>query len=712
MFYPRHSRPQRRSSGRVSTSSKNSRRRRKSRQIEPLEHRRLLTASVLTDKPDYLGGSTAFFTASGFDPGAAVQFQVVKTSITPNVVEGTWSVTDGNTKATNPDLDGVVNGSAQTSWYVDPAFSVGATFSLTATGLASGLTRTATTTFTDASPFQPAGTAWTKYGSSSEPSIIYTFNADGSVTTTNTHVGPYDGSDDTYIGVVNNGCGLIASMSLTSSSSDNNIFAFDNDGISTFGSSPTGTTGYEGPGTSFSNISSDKTTGTINFSGGGLPDGYQAYFSLESPPSNFGNVVLSNPNLSIKKSDNKGGSSNPQSTGLVAPGTSITYTIVISNSGNAAATADQVTDNTPTGILNDTWTFVSSTGGGAVTSGSPSSGTGNLSTKVDLPVGATITFSITANIDPAASGTLTNTATVDVPCGEPDANGTATDTDNLGTSTTATVIKDSSGGTVTGVPGESVHDTATVTASPSGFTPTGTVTYEFFTTINGTGSHTDQVVTLAGGVVPNSANTAALAAGAYSYVAIYSGDSHYKGSTGAVEPLTVSKASPTFTTTQTPTTATAGSVTVSDVATFSGGFNHTGTITFDLQNASNVEVPGYTQQTDTVTAGSNTYSATNETVSLAAGTYHWHVVYSGDANNNGFTLDNETLAVSKASPTFTTTQTPTTATAGSVTVSDTRHLLRRLQSHRHHHLRFAKRQQRRGSGLHPANRHRHGRQQY
>jgi len=39
--------------------------------VEALEDRRLLSVNVLTDKADYLGGSTAYFTASGFDPGGA-----------------------------------------------------------------------------------------------------------------------------------------------------------------------------------------------------------------------------------------------------------------------------------------------------------------------------------------------------------------------------------------------------------------------------------------------------------------------------------------------------------------------------------------------------------------------------------------------------------------------------------------------------------------
>ena len=91
----------------------------------------------------------------------------------------------------------------------------------------------------------------------------------------------------------------------------------------------------------------------------------------------------------------------------------------------------------------------------------------------------------------------------------------------------------------TGVLGESVYDTATVTGTPAAFTATGTVTYTFYPSLNGTGTPiSTQTVTLSGGVVPNSAATVALAAGSFSYVAVYSGDSNYTGSTGAVEPST------------------------------------------------------------------------------------------------------------------------------------------------------------------------------
>ncbi len=113
---------------------------------------------------------------------------------------------------------------------------------------------------------------------------------------------------------------------------------------------------------------------------------------------------------------------------------------------------------------------------------------------------------------------------------------------NKGSSSINTAIKDSSGGAVTGTAGEQVYDTAAVSGTP--FTPTGTVMYDFYNTSNPvygtTTPATTQTVTLsAGGGVPNSATTAALSAGSYAYIGVYSGDSNYTGGVGAVEPLTI-----------------------------------------------------------------------------------------------------------------------------------------------------------------------------
>jgi len=126
--------------------------------------------TVTTDLSDYSPGSTATITASGFAAGSTVAFEVDHVTDagadklwgTPDDVlanssgEGhtPWYVTDGGAD----DLDGQVNGSITTSWYVNPDDSAGATFllSATATGadqvLGSADDVMATASFTDSAP--------------------------------------------------------------------------------------------------------------------------------------------------------------------------------------------------------------------------------------------------------------------------------------------------------------------------------------------------------------------------------------------------------------------------------------------------------------------------------------------------------------------------------------------------------------------------------
>ena len=98
--------------------------------------------------------------------------------------------------------------------------------------------------------------------------------------------GPYDGSDDTLVGVLNQSSTAIEDLTLESTAP---IFAFDGDGICSglYGSipgCPFGPTGYEGPGTAFVDIAPNFTSGGVTFSGG-VPPGATAYFSLEAPLS-------------------------------------------------------------------------------------------------------------------------------------------------------------------------------------------------------------------------------------------------------------------------------------------------------------------------------------------------------------------------------------------------------------------------------------------
>ena len=103
--------------------------------------------------------------------------------------------------------------------------------------------------------------------------------------------GPYDGSDDTLVGIVNNipvctgtlsltqACGIpIVSLDLSSTT---DIFGFDGDGIQTFGVQGNEANGYGGPNVYYSNISADKKSGRVNFITAVPPGGGTAFFSLE-----------------------------------------------------------------------------------------------------------------------------------------------------------------------------------------------------------------------------------------------------------------------------------------------------------------------------------------------------------------------------------------------------------------------------------------------
>lgn len=113
----------------------------------------------------------------------------------------------------------------------------------------------------------------------------------------------YDGSDDALIGIINNSGSTVSGIHLSGVTSyGTGIFAFDGDGIATYTGTYSDSTGYAGPGTSFSNITSSSgyysNNGDVLFKGG-LADGATAYFSLEGPTeagaSNITGTVVTSP---------------------------------------------------------------------------------------------------------------------------------------------------------------------------------------------------------------------------------------------------------------------------------------------------------------------------------------------------------------------------------------------------------------------------------
>jgi hypothetical protein len=403
-------------------------------------------------------------------------------------------------------------------------------------------------------------------------------------------------------------------------------------------------------------------TDTVTLSGGLVPD------SAATPPLPLGSYQFQ---ASYSGDSNYTGSTSPPEPLTIRPGSTSTATEIMSVAGgpplgtlggsvfDTATVTGSLADTTPTGTV--TYTF-----------------TGAQLANLTAPAGWTVVNPTTWTDTVTLSGGLVpdSLATPPLPAGSyqfrASYNGDSTYTGSTsppepltisqGTSSTATTIKEAvTGGPPTGTVGETVFDTATVAGSPAGITPAGTVTYQFFTTIDGTGPHTDQVVTLnADGTVPNSAVHGPLAAGSYSFIAVYSGDPNHRGSTSPVEPLTIgTNISNTETVILDVATHLApGGVlgeSVFDTATVTGSpaFTPTGTVTYQFFTT----IDGTGPHTDQVVTLNADGTVPNSAVHgpLAAGSYSFIAVYSGGPNHRGSTSPVEPLTISQGTSSTATT---------------------------------------------------------
>lgn len=141
--------------------------------------------------------------------------------------------------------------------------------------------------------------------------------------------------------------------------------------------------------------------------------------SLTNNTATDTNTPVFNVNLQITKTDNSA---------FYTPGSPVTYTIVATNAGPANATGATVTDNFPAIITSASWTCAS-TGGATCTA----NGSGNINDTVNIPVGGSVTYTVTAGTNPAATMDLVNTASVSAPGGYTETNpsdNSATDVDS------------------------------------------------------------------------------------------------------------------------------------------------------------------------------------------------------------------------------------------------------------------------------------------
>jgi len=168
-------------------------------------------------------------------------------------------------------------------------------------GVASGVTLIGVMTgsASAAGPVTAPFTECPKVGAAPSCDILLVVNPDQTISVLgDSSVGPYDGSDDTLIGIVNNSNAAINAVTVSGSNSD--LAGFDGDGICTYaagGANGSGFTGdsyctsqqvagndpgdYAGPGTSFTLDPSSQDDVEVDFAGNGLAAGNSTYFSLE-----------------------------------------------------------------------------------------------------------------------------------------------------------------------------------------------------------------------------------------------------------------------------------------------------------------------------------------------------------------------------------------------------------------------------------------------
>lgn len=192
-------------------------------------------------------------------------------------------------------------------------------------------------------------------------------------------------------------------------------------------------------------------TGTLaNTASVTLPDGSEDPHPVNNTDSDLDTALVPQADLHISKTDG---------VTEATPGGSVTYTIVVANPGPSHVVGAQVTDLFAA-QLDCSWTCLAA-GGGSCQSGPVS---GHLVDTVDLPVNAQLVYSAQCAIDPSASGTLTNTATVEPPPGTGDpepGNNSATDGDTILTPS-ADLTVSLTDGVQTAVPGTSLTYTLAI----------------------------------------------------------------------------------------------------------------------------------------------------------------------------------------------------------------------------------------------------------
>ena len=195
--------------------------------------------------------------------------------------------------------------------------------------------------------------------------------------------------------------------------------------------------------------------------------------------------------------------------------------------------------------------------------------------------------------------------------------------------------------------GATLSDTATLSG---GYNPTGNVTFKLYAPSDASCSGTP-AYTVTDGTVPYSADPGFVsnAAGTWHWTADYAGDTNNNpASSGcSAEPVTVSKYSPSISTTLSASSVNVGTA-VHDSSTLIGASSNAGgTVTYTVYTNDTCSAGAQSAGTKTVTNGAVPDS--DPITFSTAGDYYWQAAYSGDAANNSATSQctDEHLVVSK-----------------------------------------------------------------
>jgi uncharacterized repeat protein (TIGR01451 family) len=377
------------------------------------------------------------------------------------------------------------------------------------------------------------------------------------------------------------------------------------------------------------------TSGSVTLTGGSVAGSGSCAFSIDVTSSTAGaahvntipvgalttsagsNAVAATATLDVRPEADLSITKSAPAT--VLSGASLTYTIVVTNSGPAAANGAAFSDSVP-GVVTGVGAACGSATGGAVCGSVNVAGNAVTSTITTLPSGATVTFTITGTAP--ASGTFTNSASVTTPPGvadptDPARSGAGNNTASANTTVVAPDLRVTSshtGSFVVGSPGVytlTVDNTLGTAATSGTITVTDTLptglTYASATGSGWSCSAVGQVVTCtsnaaiaAGATNPNAITltvaVASTAVGTVTNTVAVSGGGEPAANTGNNSAFDSTLVSAAATNAFQPDNAQTGmpGTTVSYTHVFNAG--SAGSVSFATSSVITPATPGWTQQ--------------------------------------------------------------------------------------------------------------------